>query len=339
MKKSCTKCKIEKDTSCFHKKKHGKYGVNSICKECKAKYQQENKTHIKEYRVNYYQENKARISKRAKAYRENNRDAIAKCQKDYRDRNKDRLAEYQGEYYKQNKEKIQKYKKEWSVLNSGKLKNKNKEWRENNSDYLKTYKREYYLKNKDSIAKKQKQYYIDNKKKQQKYKKAYYSSPANYDTYANRLSYADEIRNSDGILEARYTYCGRWHRPTNLQVKSRFNALEGDTPGENRFYCSNKCKIACPIYGKQTIPKGFKKATSREVPADFRKLALEDRNWTCEKCGLTENGLHVHHVDGYTEQPMFMADLPNVLVVCKKCHKQIHKTPGCSYNDYKCSNR
>ena len=32
--KVCTRCKIEKEFECFHGNKHGKYGINSICKLC-----------------------------------------------------------------------------------------------------------------------------------------------------------------------------------------------------------------------------------------------------------------------------------------------------------------
>lgn len=36
--KICSKCKIEKESSEFHKNKNGKFGVHSICKNCKNKY-------------------------------------------------------------------------------------------------------------------------------------------------------------------------------------------------------------------------------------------------------------------------------------------------------------
>ena len=95
----------------------------------------------------------------------------------------------------------------------------------------------------------------------------------------------------------------------------------------------------CPTYRQQIQYKGKIYGAAREVPSDFRHIALADRGYTCEKCGSKENGLHVHHIEGYTEQPMFSSDLNNVLVVCKKCHRLIHKQPGCTYYDYQCDNR
>lgn len=35
MKKVCSKCKVEKEVSSFHKQKGGKFGVRKICKECR----------------------------------------------------------------------------------------------------------------------------------------------------------------------------------------------------------------------------------------------------------------------------------------------------------------
>lgn len=36
--KTCAKCKIEKSFSAFYKRKEGKGGLNSICKQCKIEY-------------------------------------------------------------------------------------------------------------------------------------------------------------------------------------------------------------------------------------------------------------------------------------------------------------
>lgn len=81
MKKICTKCNNEKETSEFHKSKDGKFGVRAICKEClracdrlfyeknkeiikpvknkKQKiYYSNNKEKIKKYSISYYHKNK-----------------------------------------------------------------------------------------------------------------------------------------------------------------------------------------------------------------------------------------------------------------------------------------
>lgn len=48
--KTCRKCNIEKELSCFCKKKSGKDDLRSECKECAKLYQLENKDRIKEYK-------------------------------------------------------------------------------------------------------------------------------------------------------------------------------------------------------------------------------------------------------------------------------------------------
>ena len=219
--------------------------------------------------------------------------------------------------------------KEWRLENIDQVKKQNKKYREENGNRIK----KYYIEH--SCKEQRKKYRIKNYEKARKYKR----NIAKYNTYAMQISYAEEVRDSNDLLEVRCTYCGKFFQPSNLQVKHRIGGLKGSSSGENRFYCSTDCKTACPIYRQKIYEKGTKLTTSREVPAEFRKIALEDRNYTCEKCNSIEDGLHVHHIEGYTEQPMFMADLSNVIVVCKKCHKEIHKQKGCNYQDYQCANK
>ena len=81
-KKTCSKCKIEKDVSEFYKQKRG---VMSKCKEC-----------FKKYRKEYYKENKEKINKNQKEYYEKNKN----YHKEYNKSKK--YKEYQKEYQKDN---------------------------------------------------------------------------------------------------------------------------------------------------------------------------------------------------------------------------------------------
>jgi len=81
MVKKCSKCKIEKNYSEFHKDKKAKDGLRSRCKCCLKKYYQENKEYIKQYRKEnkerikqYYQENKERINEYNKQYQQENKE-------------------------------------------------------------------------------------------------------------------------------------------------------------------------------------------------------------------------------------------------------------------------
>jgi 5-methylcytosine-specific restriction endonuclease McrA len=140
------------------------------------------------------------------------------------------------------------------------------------------------------------------------------------------------------LLEVKCAYCGKWILPTNLQVKNRIRVFGGILSGECRFYCSENCKQACPIYNQKLWPKGFKKATSREVVPLLRQLVLERDNYICQKCGATIETaqLHVHHEKSYTLNKIMANDPDNCITLCKNCHKWVHSQVGCKYSDLKC---
>jgi 5-methylcytosine-specific restriction endonuclease McrA len=177
------------------------------------------------------------------------------------------------------------------------------------------------------------------------YKGGYYikNIPA-YDTYAHKISFCEEVKRNkqdQNILEVKCAYCGKWYVPTRIAVHSRAQAMNGEmsSGSEHRFYCSDNCKQECPIFHKIKYPKGFKPATSREVQPQLRQLVFERDNYTCQKCDKTqdelETGLHCHHLTGVEINPIESADVDNCIALCKNCHIEIHKLPGCGYNDFK----
>ena len=120
------------------------------------------------------------------------------------------------------------------------------------------------------------------------------------------------------------TYCGRYFIPMNKEVQLRARAIQGtiDSTAENRLYCSDGCKDACPIYGAILWPKGFKKASSIEVDPLVRQLCLELDDYTCQLCYKTidEIELHARHEKGVRQNPIFANDVDNTITLCKKCH-------------------
>jgi len=253
-------------------------------------------------------------------YRDNRRkdkcvSSCKECHKAYQRDNKERYKAY----YQENKEA---------------LKISGKEYRKGHKEEKKVNSKIY----RDAHKAEEK---IQNKKTYKKHKKRILKrrvAPAKYNRYSKKLGFAEKTQEDEnGYLVCLCTYCGKKFVPRNAQVGHRIASLNGGNEGEARLYCSEKCKKACPTFWRRSTQKLKKKGTSREVPAEFRQMALKDRNYTCEKCGSTENGLHVHHIDGATEQPLFSADLKNIIVVCKSCHKKIHKKTGCGYHDYRCN--
>ena len=88
MKKECSKCNNIKPLEEFHKKKKGKYGVESKCKLCKKEYDKQRKLKnpekIKEIHKNYREKNKEVILEKQRIYRDQNRESYNAYQKEYR---------------------------------------------------------------------------------------------------------------------------------------------------------------------------------------------------------------------------------------------------------------
>lgn len=161
-----------------------------------------------------------------------------------------------------------------------------------------------------------------------------------YSVYNDKLnSYEFTRKQSDiDVLEAKCAYCGQWYTPQYSEVRSRLVAISNLDQGECRLYCSDNCKQSCPTYRQQKYPKGFKKATSREVSTYLRQMVFERDSWECQRCGKTikEGMLHCHHMDSVVQNLMFQNDIDSCITLCECCHKTVHKQYGCRYVDLKC---
>jgi len=226
-----------------------------------------------------------------------------------------------------------------------------KKYKKDNYIIIQEKKRKYYQKNKMKILEYYKKYpqydkkyhsiyYKENKNKIKRIKKTYRNSKAKYDTYASQISYADKVRNVDGFLQTKCTYCGKWYFPTIVAVRSRIRALNNSNGTEGRLYCSDKCKEACPIYNQKLFPKGFKKSSSREVQPELRQMVFERDNYTCLKCNKHQDELdiplHCHHIEGILWNPLESADIDECMTACKNCHSEIHQQEDCRYSDMMC---
>ena len=157
--KVCSKCNkiLVAYSGNFCKKKSGKYGYNSWCKECmykyNKKYREENKEEIAEYNKKYreehkeeiaernkqyYKENKEECNKRMKKWYEEHKEEIAEYKKQYREEHKEEIAEYKKQYYEENKEEIKEYQKQYQKQyreeNKEEIAECKKQWRENNPE-------------------------------------------------------------------------------------------------------------------------------------------------------------------------------------------------------------
>ena len=222
---------------------------------------------------------------------------------------------------------------------------KNPMYGKNHSNETKERIRERKINFKHSQEFKNKQRQLHLQEKSSLWKGGYYSSGyPMYDTYFKQLDWIEKCKRNEkdkNILEVQCTYCGRWFIPTITQVYERIRNLNNLSGSESRFYCSNSCKIECPIYGTHKYPKDFiKSLPSREVQSELRQLRFQIDNYTCQKCGKHQDeldtGLHCHHIEGIRWEPLESADIDKVITLCKYCHKQVHKKSNCSYTDMQC---
>lgn len=163
-----------------------------------------------------------------------------------------------------------------------------------------------------------------------------------YNCTSTKLIGIDPIRrsyNNPDLLEVKCAYCGKWFIPSIISVRNRIAVIYGRQKGEQRFYCSDNCKQACPIFKTQWYPKGFKPATSREVQPELRQMVFDRDDYICQRCNknIDEVQIHCHHIEPVSQNPIESADIDNCITLCKKCHKEVHKQNGCKYNELRCN--
>ena len=101
--KVCTKCGIEKTVDCFSKKKDGKYGVRSYCKDCQSISGK-----------SYYLLNRERVLTKQKVYTQSKKEELSAYSKRYRKENLQKIKDYQQIHRSQNKERYKQYFKQYA---------------------------------------------------------------------------------------------------------------------------------------------------------------------------------------------------------------------------------
>jgi hypothetical protein len=324
--KKCTKCRKEKNCGSFSKNKNNKDGLSYRCKVCDKQYRKDNKDRISKYNRLYREKNKEKASEYNSQYQKINKEKLSEQKRVYREKNKEEVLEYSKIYRKNNKENLAEYIKQYQ-------KDREKE--------LSKYIKQYYLNNKEDLDKKSKLYREKHKNSITINRRQYKAANAKYEAFKDKLT-VDEAPKlaSDGIsLEVKCRYCGKYFIPNNVEIIRRVSALNGDTGRENSLYCSDNCKSACPVFKQINWPKGFKPSSSREVNPLVRQLCFERDEWACQICGATQEDdqLHCHHLEGVAKNPRLGNDVTNTITLCKTCHKQVHKLPGCGYTELRCN--
>lgn len=117
MEKKCSKCQNNKAFEAFGKDSGKADGLDTVCKDCRKAYYNQNKEKIREKHLAYYNDNKE-LYKRLNAEHYKNNPEIHKAKKE---RLKQNNPDYFKEHYKKNKEKKQAYKKVYDKENRDKI--------------------------------------------------------------------------------------------------------------------------------------------------------------------------------------------------------------------------
>ena len=115
--KNCKKCGLEKVLNEFYTDKRTKDGYESGCKECKKKYNAENKERISQNKKEYYEKNKESLLEYKKNYKQQNPDKIRLSNKRWREINKDLIMNYYKNMSEEEKIERNKSTKKWRQEN------------------------------------------------------------------------------------------------------------------------------------------------------------------------------------------------------------------------------
>lgn len=161
-----------------------------------------------------------------------------------------------------------------------------------------------------------------------------------FDTYAHQISYVEGVRRNPknpNWLQVRCTYCKKWFSPKMTAVGRRAFFLKGElVSSEQRFYCSNKCKALCPVFGQHKYPKGQKPyycPTKSDYYAKtelniWREEVLKRADYKCEYCG--GSATVAHHERPKKLEPFFALDPDYGIACCEECHYKYGHQGDCS---------
>lgn len=250
-----------------------------------------------------------------------------RCRKKARERSK--------KYYRDNLEKVKErhreYGKKYYYENIEKEKIRYEKYKENHKESILRKQKEYRELNRERGRQRGREYYVKNTEKEKISKKRYLFSVAKYKNHFSRLTIEEEaVCGEGGELLVRCAYCGKYYSPINAHVYERIRSLEGRGTGENRLYCSQICKDACDVYGVSHDPRA--KRTFVERSSTWAKQVKETANYTCERCGATEN-LEAHHEIPVKKEASLVNEENNGVCLCHECHMKVHSEEGCTFVD------
>ncbi len=160
-----------------------------------------------------------------------------------------------------------------------------------------------------------------------------------YDTFAEQINWSDNVRciKKEGLslMGVTCTKCGKWYVPKVTSVHDRLKYLKGQTSCEYRFYCSEKCKSNCEVYGQKIWTKHNKPRKKQEFNGfngyDLKIWRLEVLRRANYRCIYCNNKAEIaHHIKPKKLEPFFALDPDNGVACCKECHNKYCHKDECS---------
>lgn len=158
-------------------------------------------------------------------------------------------------------------------------------------------------------------------------------------SYFARIPQTDSPEeSSSGLIMVSCKGCGVHFIPTRTEIGGRIRAFEGRASGatEMNFYCSDKCKISCPVFGAKTTqpdPRLRMPLTKSQAVRSCQTKALKqiqcdhnDGQSFCEKCGDFID-VELHHTLPVSEFGLDAIAPSGHILLCAGCHTSIHA--GC----------
>lgn len=119
--KRCTKCEEIKQLDEYYTLKTGIGGRMASCKDCYAKYREDNRERRREVGREYYRQNKEIVKERHRKYCKRNRAKVTSFCRKWRRENRDRDLENARKWREVNREYVKLWQREWAKKNPHKI--------------------------------------------------------------------------------------------------------------------------------------------------------------------------------------------------------------------------
>jgi len=114
-----------------------------------------------------------------------------------------------------------------------------------------------------------------------------------------------------------------------------YTPLRRGEAGKKQEYCSRECRVKGKSKEnhwnwKGGIAKNHRRETQEYL--NWRNSVYKKDRYTCRKCGkkCRKEIIVAHHIKSWEKHPKLRFKIENGIVLCRSCHKRVHKEIGYS---------